>query len=85
MGRQFFDFLKKMDGKIVKRMAYIQRNEGLPSRDSKYRKYVKKLREFLKNEINRLLNRLVNLYKPEMIIVEKLDFRSPELSKRVLP
>ncbi|QWK13352.1 MAG: transposase [Aquificota bacterium] len=83
MGRQFFDFLKKMDEKIVKRMAYIQRNEGLLSRDSKYRKYVKKLREFLKNEINRLLNRLVNLYKPKMIIVEKLDFRSPELSKRM--
>jgi putative transposase len=83
IGRQFFDFLKRMDEKIVKRMAYIQRNGGLPSRDSKYRKYVRRLREFLKNEINRVLNRVVNLYKPRKIIIEKLDFRSPELSKRM--
>jgi putative transposase len=31
MGRQFFDFLKKMDEKIVKRMAQIQRSGKLPS------------------------------------------------------
>jgi putative transposase len=83
IGRQFFDFLKKMDEKIVKRMAHVQRNRGLPSRDNKYRKYVKRLREFLKNEINRMLNRLIKLYKPKKIIIEKLDFRSPELSKRM--
>ncbi len=28
MGRQFFDFLKKMDEKVVKRMAQVQRNGG---------------------------------------------------------
>jgi putative transposase len=83
MGRRFFDFLKKMDEKIAKRMTQVQRNGGLPSRDNKYREYVRRLREFLKNEINRLLNRLINLYKPMKIIVEKLDFRSPELSKRM--
>jgi len=83
MGRQFLDFLKKMDEKIVKRMAQVQRSGGLPSRDNKYREYVRRLREFLKNEINRVLNRLINLYKPIKIIVEKLDFRSPELSKRM--
>ncbi len=83
MGRQFFDFLKKMDEKIVKRMAQVQRNGGLPSRDNKYMEYVRRLREFLNNKINRVLNRLINLYKPMKIIVEKLDFRSPELSKRM--
>ena len=83
MGRRFFDFLRKMDEKIVKRMAQVQRSGDLPSRDSKYREYVRRLREFLKNEINRVLNRLINLYKPMKIIVEKLDFRSPELSKRM--
>ena len=83
MSRQFLDFLKKMDEKIVKRMALVQRSRGLPSQDNKYRMYVRKLREFLKNEINRVLNRLINLYKPMKIVVEKLDFRSPELSKRM--
>jgi putative transposase len=79
MGRQFFDFLKKMDERIVKRMAQVQRNGGLLSRDNKYMEYVRRLREFLKNEINRVLNRLINLYKPVKLVVEKLDFRSPEL------
>lgn len=37
----------------------------------------------MKNEINRCLNRVVQLYKPAEIIIEKLDFRSPELSKRM--
>ncbi len=83
IGRRFFDFLKEMDEKIVKRMAQVQRNGGLPSQDKKYREYVRKLREFLKNEINRLINRLINLYKPAKIIVERLDFRSPDLSKRM--
>ena len=83
IGRQFFDFLKKMDEKIAKRMAQVQRNGGLPGRDNKYREYVRRLREFLKNEINRVLNRVINLYKPIKIIVERLDFRSPELSKRM--
>jgi putative transposase len=83
MGRQFFDFLKKMDEKIVKRMARVQRNGGLPSKDTKYREYVRRLREFLKNEINRVLNRLINLYKPMKLVVERLDFRSAELSKRM--
>jgi len=83
IGRQFFDFLKKMDEKIIKRMAQVQKSGGLPSQDRKYREYVRKLREFLKNEINRLINRLIKLYKPAKIIVERLDFRSPELSRRM--
>jgi putative transposase len=83
IGRRFFEFLKKMDEKISERMAQVQRREGLPSQDRKYREYVRKLREFLKNEINRLINRLINLHKPAKIVVEKLDFRNPELSKRM--
>jgi transposase, IS605 OrfB family, central region len=41
------------------------------------------LREFLKNEINRLINIIIKIYKPKRIVIEKLDFRSPELSKRM--
>jgi len=39
MGRRFFDFLKRMDERIVKRMAQVQRNGGLPSKDTKYREW----------------------------------------------
>jgi len=30
-----------------------------------------------------LLNVIVKIYKPKRIIIERLDFRSPELSKRL--
>jgi putative transposase len=37
----------------------------------------------LENEINRLINVIIKIYKPKRIIVERLDFRSPELSKEL--
>ncbi len=83
IGRNFIAFLKKLDAKITKRMSYLQKKCIRPRQDKKYRELVKKLQEFLKNEINSYINRLIEVYKPEKIIVEKLDFRSPELSKRM--
>jgi putative transposase len=82
-GRNFFDVLKAFDEKITKRMASLQKRMIRPRNDKKYREYVDNLRELLKNEINRLINVIVKIYKPKRIIVEKLDFRSPELSKRL--
>ncbi|WP_299237588.1 transposase [Sulfurihydrogenibium sp.] len=82
-GRNFFDILKAFDRKITKRMASLQKRNIKPRDDKKYRKYVDNLRDCLKNEINRLINVIVEIYKPKRIIVERLDFRSPELSKRL--
>ncbi|AZU97764.1 IS607 family transposase ISCARN1 [Thermus phage YS40_Isch] len=83
IGRNFLDFLKHFDEKITKRFSYLQKKKIKPSQDKKYRKLVKKLQNFLKNEINRYVNNLVEIYKPETIVVEKLDFRNTELSKRL--
>jgi hypothetical protein len=44
-------------------MAYLQRKGLKPSQDEKYVKLITKLRDFLKNEINRMLNRIVDIYK----------------------
>jgi transposase, IS605 OrfB family, central region len=82
-GRSFFDTLKAFDKKITKRMANLQKRNIKPRSDKKYRKLVDDLREFLKNEINRLINIIIKIYKPKRIVIEKLDFRSPELSKRM--
>jgi transposase, IS605 OrfB family, central region len=82
-GRNFFDVLKSFDEKMTKRMASLQKRNIKPRDDKKYRQYVDKLRDYLKNEINRLINVIIEIYKPKRIIVEKLDFRSPELSKRL--
>ncbi|MFX5832320.1 hypothetical protein ABTE49_18690, partial [Acinetobacter baumannii] len=48
-----------------------------------YREAMGRLRGFLKNEVNRLLNRLVALHAPAVLVVERLDLRSPELSRRM--
>jgi len=64
-------------------MAQTKRNGELSSGDNKYREYIRRLREFLKNEINKVLNRLINLYKSMKLIIEKLDFRNPKLCKRM--
>jgi len=82
-GRNFFDVLKAFDEKITKRMASLQKRNIKPRDDKKYRQYVDKLRDYLKNEINRLLNRLIKIYRPKKIVVEMIDFRSPDLSKRL--
>ncbi|MGB9811382.1 MAG: zinc ribbon domain-containing protein [Dictyoglomus turgidum] len=83
IGRKFLEFLIKLDEKITKRMAYLQKNGIKPSQDKKYKGLVRKLREFLKNEINRYLNKLIETYRPASIVVEKLDFRGQRLSKRM--
>lgn len=40
-------------------------------------------RGFLKTEIGRVLNRLVAMTRPAHIVIEKLDFSTPGLSKRL--
>jgi len=82
-GRNFFDVLKAFDRKITKRMSILQKRKIRPRDDKKYREYVENLRDYLENEINRLINVIIKIYKPKRIIIERLDFRSPELSKRL--
>jgi len=83
IGRKFLGFLAKSDDQITKRMAYLQKIGRRPSQDKKYSKLVRRLRDFLENEINRHINRLVELYRPARIVVERLDFRGQNLSRRM--
>jgi len=80
--RRFYETLSRLDALITALAANRQR-QGLRIRSSRYDKLVNKLRAYLKNEINRCLNRLVTLYMPAEIVVERLDFRHPQLSKRM--
>jgi len=50
---------------------------------NKYKRLVNKFRSFLENEINRVINKIVNNHSLKTIIIENLDFRSPDLSKRI--
>lgn len=83
IGRNLLNTLIEFDRKITNRMRYLQKNNIKPRRDKKYCRLIENLRAYLKNETNRMINRLITLYKPAKIIVEKLNFQSPELSKRI--
>ena len=76
------DRLLYYDNRITPLAANRQR-QGLPVRSPRYDRRVAELRDYLKNEINRVLNRIKEIYHPAEIVVEKLDFRNQDLSKRM--
>jgi len=86
IGRKFLSYLKKIDKQITERMRYLQKKGINPNSDKKYKEYIRRTRAFLENEINRMLNKLVEIYRPKKIIVEKLDFsginfHNPEMNR----
>lgn len=82
LGRGWLDRLRIYDSRITKLAAYRQQN-GLKPRSERYRRYVAKLKGFVKTEIGRILNRLVETHAPAEIVVERLNFRNSSLSKRI--
>ena len=82
MGRGFIDRLAKLDRRIDG-IARTRQRAGLNVRSRRYDAAVNQLRGYIKTEINRVLARLVRLKRPETLIVEKLDFSHPDLSRRM--
>ncbi len=83
LGRGFLRLLQAYDAEIQAIARKAQR-EGRRLREvQEYREAVARLRAFLKNEVNRLLNRLVALHAPRVLVVERLDLRAPGLSRRM--
>ena len=75
--------LKEYDKKISTLCARLQRNGVRPRNSRRYRKLVDSLRAFLKNEINRVMNKSLNRFVPKHIVIERLNFQSQRLSKRL--
>ena len=83
-GRTYFSSkLKEYDKKISTLCARLQRNNLRPRSSRRYRKLVDSLRAFLKNEIGRVMNRSFKRFLPKHIVVERLNFQSQRLSKRL--
>ena len=78
-----FSRLKDYDRKISTLCTKLQRNNLRPRSSHRYRKLVDSLRAFLKNEINRVMNKVLNRFMPKHIVVERLNFQSQRLSKRL--
>ncbi|WP_284352627.1 transposase [Roseisolibacter agri] len=82
LGRGFLDRLRYYDRRITRLAQYRQRHK-LRVRSPRYDREVQRLRGFLRETINRVLNRVVARDAPGRLIVERLHFRRPELSRRM--
>ena len=83
LGQGWLKQLRRYDA-LITVIAASQQRAGKKPRDSKrYCALVQDVRGFLRTEIGRILNRLVADRKPRELVVEALDFRHSELSKRL--
>ena len=83
LGRAWFEGLKKHDVRIDGLARRLQRQGIKPSRSKRYRQRTAALRGYVRTEVGRVLNRLVAVRRPAHIVVERLDFRTPGLSRRL--
>ncbi|MCK5867546.1 MAG: transposase [Mycoplasmataceae bacterium] len=81
-GRNFSKLLKKYD-EIVSLLAKNRQKQRVKTLSKKYKKLINKIKAYLKNEINRVINNLIKNNQPKEIVVERLNFTSPKLSKKL--
>ena len=83
VGQRFIDKLVRFDEIITKLSRTLQKQKIRLPENLRYKKLIRRCRESLKNEVRRCINRLVEIHNPDEIVVEKLVFKSPGLSKRM--
>lgn len=82
LGRHFFSVVKKYD-KAISELATARQKQRLKVASPRYRALVAKLRGYIKSEVNYCLNKIVGLYQPRKIVLERLNFQKPFLSRRL--
>ena len=82
-GREFKKKLIDYDRVITNLQANLQKQKLKPGDSRRYRGLISKVRAYLKNEVRRIINSIINIYNPKEIIIEKLNFTSPNLSRRL--
>ena len=81
-GRSLYDKLLYYDSLLQNIVAERQRINK-PIKTERYKNIVKIVRSLLKNEVGRIINRIVELYHPKEIVIENLDFRDTRMSKQL--
>jgi putative transposase len=75
--------LKRIDKQVSGIARHRQRSDGQARDSQRYRSLVTRVRGMLKTRINAALNRIVQIHAPGELMVERLDFRLPGLSRRM--
>lgn len=82
LGQGWLDRLLEYDRKITA-LARHRQKIGLKPRSERYKRHVASLRGFVRSEVGRILNRLVETHAPAEIVIERLNFQNSQLSKRL--
>jgi len=83
LGRDWLNALRRYDARITAIVRHVQRSGGKPRESRRYREAVAALRGFIRTEVGRVLNRLVATKRPATLVLERLDFQNPALSRRL--
>lgn len=83
LGRDFKRKLEAIDKTLSGIARHVQR-AGKKLRSSKrYVQHTERVRGYIKTEMNRIINRLIETKRPSHLYLERLNFQSPNLSKRM--
>jgi putative transposase len=83
MGRGLMADLVRIDRQLVAIARHRMRSGDRPRNSARYRSLITRLRGMLKTRINAALNAIVRIHAPAELVVERLNFRSPDLSRRM--
>jgi putative transposase len=81
-GQGAMPHLRELDRQVTELGKALQR-QGIPRKTNKrYQKFQQRIREYIKNEVNRILNRIAT-EDIAGLVVENLDFRGGGMSKKL--
>lgn len=83
LGRGWLKALRRYDARITSIVRHVQRSGCKPRESRRYREAVTALRGFIRTEVGRVLNALVAAKRPAVLVLERLDFQNPALSRRL--
>ena len=83
LGRRLYPWLRDIDPKLTALTAELQRQGGSLKKNKRYRRFNQRIREHVRNEVGRVINRLIDAHGPRSLIVEQLDFRDSSMSRQM--
>jgi len=83
LGRSLYPWLRQIDEQLTSLTSELQRKRIPLKSNERYQRFQQRIREYVKNEINGIVNRLLGIYDIKSITVESLGFRNGGLSRRM--
>ena len=71
-GRKLYEKVREYAEKIDKLQRNLQRQGIKPTESKRFLRLTERLSAFIKNEVRRIINRIVQLYAPRVIVIENL-------------